>query len=160
MSYGGDGLAIGAMVVLGVGTAVLGSIGTVTELAVKEINKQKRPILRTIGEIFAKTLQTACGAVVLVTAASLLTNPIFFGASLGIGVVMILTPLVNGITQHIGFETLKKIVGKVDQVVNIASKIINTAVVTSGVFLACGVAPAVIGGLGLSALNIVTYKKD
>lgn len=157
------GLAIGALVVFGIGSSCAGTLGNVIELAVKDIDKEQFPIIRTIGEVFSKTIQSAsAGFALLLTASLFLTPPVgaVLGVGiLGIGVVMLLTPMVNGIIQRTNTESLKKAFALADQIVNVTSKTVNTAILTAGITINFGIPLGVAAGIGLGALSIVTYIK-
>jgi hypothetical protein len=161
MSFGiGEGgFAYIVPFVIGLGTTAAGAIGTVTELAVKQIDKEKKPILRAVGEIFAKSLQTGAAALTLVMIGSLVTNPIGLGTLYGIGVILLLTPIVNGIIQHTTYDSLKKGFNIADQAASIVAKTINTATLATAVWMSLGIPAAILGGISLTTLNIVTYMK-
>lgn len=159
MITGGESLAVVAAVVMGIGGSAVGAIGTVVELAVKEIDQEKRPIWRTIGEVFAKTMQCAAAAFALVILGSLVANGAGIIALNVIGAVIILTPIINGIVKHQGNETWKNFFEQGDKVASVTAKTINTAVLTAAIFMSLGIPAGIIGGIALSALNIVTYKK-
>jgi hypothetical protein len=155
-----QGIAVGATVVLSVGASALGTVGTFAELTAKRIDKEKHPILRTIAEVFAKTLQSGPAAFSLAMIGSLLTtNPILLGGILLIGAYMVLTPAVNGIIQLTQNEALKKGMAIADRAVSLSSKLINTAILTVGVALALNIPAAIICGVGLTALNVKAYQK-
>lgn len=153
-------LAIAAAVVLGIGSSTVGTMGTVAEMAVKEVNKESFPILRTIGEVFAKTLQSGAAAFSLLVLGSLfVVNTGGVLALSGIGVAMLLTPSINGMIEHQGSDSLKRKSEIADKAVSLAAKAINTVVVTAAIFMSLGVPAGILGGVGLSALSIATYRK-
>ncbi len=155
--------ALAATIVVGFGSAALGTIGTVAELAVKEIDKKHHPIIRTTAEVFAKTLQNA-GAVfsLLILGSLVVTNPYAVAAVVVVGGAIVLTPATNGVIQHSKNPILKRIAPKIrkaDQIASASAKTINTVVVTAAVFMSSGGFAAVIAGLGLTGLSIATYRK-
>ena len=156
---GEGGWAYVVPLVMSLGAATVGTLGTVVELAVKEIDKEKRPILRTIGEVFAKTLQTGSAALALIVIGSLFANPIGLVVLYGIGATLILTPIVHGVIKHTNYESLKKGFDRADKVASLTAKTLNSAVLTAGIFMSWGIPAAGAGGIGLIALNIATYKK-
>lgn len=161
MLVSGEGsLAIAAAVVLSIGSSTLGIVGTIAEMAIKEIDKDEFPNLRTISEVFAKTLQSGAAAFSLLILGSLFVmNSVGLIALGGMGVAMLLTPSINCLIQHHGSDSLKIKFDIADNIVNIASKTINTAVVTAAFFMSLGVPAGILGGIGVSALSIATYQK-
>lgn len=153
----GNNLAIGVTLVFGFGSAALGTVGTVAELAVKEINQDKHPLLRAISLVFAKTLQSGPAAFSLLLIGSLY-NPWVYMAAF-IGTCMLLTPLLNGIVQHSSFGSLKKGMDIADRTVSISAKILNTALMAVGAAMALGPFAAVLTGSTIGALNYAAYHK-
>lgn len=153
-------LALAATVVLGFGSSAFGTIGTVAELTVKEINKERHPILRTVGEVFSKTMQNTAATVALTVLGSLFVGSTPIGLlALGFGAIMILTPPVNGIAEGTSSEALKRAMHIADQITSATAKTINTAVLTVAVYMAAGPIAAIATGAGLSALSYATYQK-
>lgn len=153
----GGGIAMGITYVVGFGASILGTMGTAMEAGVKNIDKDQRPVAKTIGEVFSKTIQNGSAAFLLVIGGSLMSNPILFSA-LGIGVMMASTPIFNEIIQVNGNESFKKVMGIADKVTNIASKMINSIVITTGVFMSCDFLAAVLFGIGVGSLNMMAYR--
>lgn len=157
-----DGLGAAYQLVFTVvcgGAGVVGAIGSSVELAAKRIDKQKHPILRTIAEVFGKTLQSAPAAFSLGLIGSFATaKPVLLVGVLAVGSVMVLTPLVNGIVQHSQNETLKKGMDILDRVVSVSSKVVNTAALTVGVALAINIPAALLCGAGITVLNVKAYQ--
>jgi hypothetical protein len=153
-------LAVAASIVIGFGASAMGSIGTVAELAVKDINKERHPIIRKIGEVFSKTLQNGSASLALIALGSLfVTHPIGVGSLLGVGFVMSLSPTANGLVQLTKYEKLKNVMHVVDQMCSATAKTINTVVLTTAAFMSMGPAVGAVAGISLSALSISTYKK-
>jgi hypothetical protein len=100
-----------------VGSAVVGVIGAGAEMAFKGDKV-------TVGEIFVKTLQAGTAATILTLGAMFSLNTAGFVVAGGIGVAMLLTPIVNAIIQGYGSDALKQEAEKVDSAVSIASKVI------------------------------------
>lgn len=143
---------LGMGLVLMIESSVLAAGGTVIEVAASAINQKRHPILRTISEVFAKTLQSAPAAFSLCVIGSL-----NFPSAL-VGTMMLLTPLLNGIIQNSPIDSLKKGMDIADRTVSITAKIINTSLLT---LLMSGAEPfaAVLIGMGISSLNYLAYKR-
>lgn len=160
MFFGESGFAMAATVVLGIGSALAGTVGTVTELAIKEIDKEQRPILRTVGEVFSKTLQTGSAALILIVIGSLVSSSMVNVATFSTGAVIVLTPMIHGIIQHSSLDQdWKDAMKGIDQLSNATCKTIHSAVLTMAAYKTCGLPAAVVTWIYLGALNFVTYKK-
>lgn len=154
-----DGLALAITVVVEVGSSVVGNTGLLSEFAVKSLDKEKHPTLRMIGVVFSKTLQNAAAAFALFILGSLAVNPIVNVAAFSFGAVMILTPAMQAAFRNSDHPSLKKALKLMDDITSISAKTINTAILTAGVYLSLGVPAAVVAGLGLGALNVMTFNK-
>jgi len=154
-----NGLPLAVTVVVEVFSAAVGTTGMLAEYTTKLLNKEKYPTLRKICELFSKTLQNGAAAFSLVILGSLAANPACIIVAGTIGAVMVLTPVMRAAFQNSDHPSLKKALILIDNIANIAAKTINMAMLTGGVYLALGVPAAMVAGLGLGTLSIVTYRK-
>lgn len=152
-----QGLAMAITVLVGLGSSGLGAIGTFGESRFKKMNQMKHPTIRSAGLLFTKFLQSATAALTLLIIGSLFTNPTGLTALALFSFGMAITPLVNRIAQLIKNDAANKIFDICDRVVSIASKIINTAAVSTGIGLSLGKPAGIFGCVLLSALSYAAY---
>lgn len=107
----------------------IGSGGAALELAAKQINKESYAIPRSILETATKVIQATTAVFALWVFA--VNSHIFLGGGiLFVGIVMVLTHILNGIAENTNNEKLKNILNVADKVSSCTSKAINIAILT------------------------------
>jgi len=155
-----NNIALGITVAFSFMSSVVGTTGELGEYGAKSLNWKDHPRLKTITDAFVKSVQTAAAAFTLLLVGSLSTNPIVLGSAITAGIVLVLTPSVHAWMKGKEDSVVKRGVEMADQMADISAKVINTAMLTVGAFMALGPIGGALVGAGSSILSFETHRKE
>lgn len=132
--------------------------GATLEFHSKKINHGKYPFVRTVVEIFSKTIQTISYVVPFYMLGRSVQDPLRSAIYYTISAVALI-PTVNGIVQYYGNNTWKKRLSDADRVLSGISKVFNTAVLTNWAYAKGGLLGAVVVGGTVGTMCWLAFDK-